>query len=57
MADCDNDNLVGAHPIIDSIGKSKDAPDPNISTPDARCFRLLGDTLSSTTYLLKQSDF
>jgi hypothetical protein len=35
MTDRNDDDLVGADPIIDTIGKSQNASDPNITTLDA----------------------
>jgi hypothetical protein len=50
-----DDNLFWTDPIIETIGETKNALDPDVTTLNARCLWPLGDTLSSTTYLLKQS--
>jgi hypothetical protein len=55
MTNRNDDNLVRTDPIVETIGEAKNALNPNVATLNARCLRSFGDTLFSTTYLLKQS--
>jgi hypothetical protein len=55
VADRDNEDLLLARPVVDSVGKARDCSDPNFAALDTTCQWLLADESKSTAHLLDQS--